>query len=92
MAPEKPLEESSWSTPQLLLLVLAPCLLLAIGMAAAAFAVQSHRCAYAAHKQDPEEHLDDQTLMSADKCLKDLIDDMSTSGSGSGRRWRESRG
>uniref|UniRef100_H2SYP5 receptor protein serine/threonine kinase n=2 Tax=Takifugu TaxID=31032 RepID=H2SYP5_TAKRU len=36
------------------------------------------------HKQDPEEHLDDQMLMSTDKCLKDLIGDMSTSGSGSG--------
>ncbi|XP_016109287.1 activin receptor type-1C-like isoform X3 [Sinocyclocheilus grahami] len=37
-----------------------------------------------AHKQDPEESLDDQTLVSTDKCLKELIYDMNTSGSGSG--------
>lgn len=87
MASEKPLEESSWSTLQLVVLILVPCLLLCVGIVAAVFAVQSHRCAYTTHKQDPEEHLDDQMLMSTDKCLKDLIGDMSTSGSGSGRRW-----
>uniref|UniRef100_H3DGE3 Activin receptor type-1C n=1 Tax=Tetraodon nigroviridis TaxID=99883 RepID=H3DGE3_TETNG len=84
VAPEKPLEESGWSAPQLLLLVLVPGLLLCVGVLAAVFAVQSHRCAYMTHKQDPEEQLDDQMLVSSDKCLKDLIGDMSTSGSGSG--------
>eukprot|EP00066_Takifugu_rubripes_P019447 XP_011608713.1 PREDICTED: activin receptor type-1C [Takifugu rubripes] len=82
--PEKPLEGSSWSTLQLVVMSLVPCLLLGVGVAAGVFVRQSHRCAYTAHKQDPEEHLDDQMLMSTDKCLKDLIGDMSTSGSGSG--------
>lgn len=86
MASEKPLEGSSWSTLQLVVMSLVPCLLLGVGMAAGVLVRQSRRCAYTAHKQDPEEHLDDQMLMSADKCLKDLIGDMSTSGSGSGRR------
>lgn len=81
------MEGSSWSTLQLVLMSLVPCLLLGGGLAAGLFVRQSRRCAYMAHKQDPEEHLDDQMLMSADKCLKDLIGDMSTSGSGSGRRW-----
>lgn len=86
MASEKPVEESSWSTLQLVALILVPCLLLCVGIAAGVCVVQSRRCAYTAQKQDPEEHLDDHMLMSADKCLKDLIGDMSTSGSGSGRR------
>ncbi|ROI16503.1 Activin receptor type-1C [Anabarilius grahami] len=48
-------------------------------------ALQNLRCTHIkAHKQDPEEPLDDQTLVSSDKCLKELIYDMSTSGSGSG--------
>lgn len=85
-ASEKPLEGSSWSTLQLVAMSLVPCLLLGGGVAAGLFVRQSRHCAYTAHKQDPEEHLDDQMLMSADKCLKDLIGDMSTSGSGSGRR------
>lgn len=38
-----------------------------------------------AQTQDPEEALDEETLMSPDKCLKDLIYDMTTSGSGSGK-------
>lgn len=85
VASEKPLEGGSWSTLQLVVMSLVPCLLLGVGMAAGVVVMHSHRCAYTAHKQDPEEHLDDQMLMSADKCLKDLIGDMSTSGSGSGR-------
>lgn len=88
VASEKPLEESSWSALQLAVLILGPCLLLCVGIVAAVFVVQSRRCAYTTHKQDPEEHLNDQMLMSTDKCLKDLIGDMSTSGSGSGRRRR----
>lgn len=49
--------------------------------------MQGHRCAYRrSHKQDLEEPLDDQLLMSPDRSLKDLIYDMSTSGSGSGER------
>lgn len=47
--------------------------------------MQGHRCAYRDDKQDPEELLDSQMLMSPDKCLKDLICDMST-GSGSGKK------
>lgn len=64
---------------------MVPCLLLFVGILLGVFLVQGHRCAYRAQKQDPEELLDEQTLMSPDKCLKELIYDMSTSGSGSGK-------
>ncbi|KAJ3591906.1 hypothetical protein NHX12_007036 [Muraenolepis orangiensis] len=47
--------------------------------------ITGQRCSYTrANKQDPEQPLEDLVLMSADKCLKELIYDMSTSGSGSG--------
>lgn len=80
-------EESGWSRLQLAVVILVPSCLLCVGILLGVFVVQGHRCAYSrAHKQDPEEPLDDQMLMSPDKCLKDLIYDMSTSGSGSGER------
>lgn len=84
---ERPLEEPGWSRLQLTVVILVPCCLLCVGILLGVCAVQGHRCAYSrTHKQDPEEPLDDQMLMSPDKCLKDLIYDMSTSGSGSGTR------
>lgn len=86
---ERPLEEEDpgWSRLQLSVVILVPSCLLCVGILLSVFVVQGNRCAYSrAHKQDPEEPLDDQMLMSPDKCLKDLIYDMSTSGSGSGER------
>nr|XP_019945177.1 PREDICTED: activin receptor type-1C isoform X2 [Paralichthys olivaceus] len=83
---ERPLEEpESWSRLQLSVVILVPSCLLCVGVLLCVFIVQGHYCAYSrARKQDPEEPLDDQMIMSADKCLQDLIYDMSTSGSGSG--------
>lgn len=81
---ERPLEENSWTTLQLVTVILVPCFLCA-GIVLGVLIVQGHRCAYRAHKHDPEELLDDQMLMSSEKCLIDLIGDMSTSGSGSGK-------
>lgn len=85
---ERPLEEPSWSRLQLVVVILVPCFLLFVGILLGVFVVQGHRCAYRAHQKDPEELLDEQMLMSPDKCLKDLIYDMSTSGSGSGKTKR----
>uniref|UniRef100_A0A671YVY5 receptor protein serine/threonine kinase n=1 Tax=Sparus aurata TaxID=8175 RepID=A0A671YVY5_SPAAU len=83
---ERPLEEEpGWSRLQLAVVILVPSCLACVGILLAVFVAQGRRCDYSrAHKQDPEEPLDDQMLMSPDKCLKDLIYDMSTSGSGSG--------
>lgn len=85
LSSERPLEEPGWSRLQLVVVIMVPCLLLFVGILLGVFLVQGHRCAYRAQKQDPEELLDEQTLMSPDKCLKELIYDMSTSGSGSGK-------
>lgn len=84
---ERPLEEEpGWSRLQLAVVILVPSCLACVGILLAVFVAQGRRCDYSrAHKQDPEEPLDDQMLMSPDKCLKDLIYDMSTSGSGSGK-------
>ncbi|XP_061648765.1 activin receptor type-1C [Phyllopteryx taeniolatus] len=88
LQPERPLEDgdsSSGSRLQLAVVIVVPSCLLCVGVMLGAFVVQRQRCAYSqAHKHDPEEALDDHMLMSPDKCLKDLIYDMSTSGSGSG--------
>lgn len=84
---EKPSEDPGWSRLQLTVVILVPSCLLCVGLLLGVLVVQGHRCAYSqARKQDPEEPLDDQMLMSPDKSLKDLIYDMSTSGSGSGER------
>ncbi|XP_029314906.1 activin receptor type-1C [Cottoperca gobio] len=85
LQPERPLEEPSWSRLQLAVVILVPSCLFCVGILLGVFVVLGRHCAYRrGHKQDPEVHLDDQMLMSPDKCLKDLIYDMSTSGSGSG--------
>lgn len=85
---ERPLEEPGWGRLELTVVILVPSCLLCVGvLLLGVFAVQGQRCAYnRAHKQDAEEPLDDQMLTSPNKCLKDLIYDMSTSGSGSGKR------
>lgn len=84
---ERPSDEPGWSRLQLTVVILVPSCLLCVGILLGVCVVQGHRCAYGrAHKQDPEEPLDDEMLMSPDRCLKDLIYDMSTSGSGSGER------
>lgn len=83
--PERPSEEPGWSQLQLAAVILVPSCLLCVGIVLGVLVVQGRRCVYSrGHKQDPEEPLDDQMLMSPDRCLKDLIYDMSTSGSGSG--------
>ncbi|XP_061925962.1 activin receptor type-1C [Entelurus aequoreus] len=87
LQPERPLGDPDRSSRLQLLLVIAvpSCLLCVALVLGGVFLVQSQRCLYSrAQKHDPEEALDDHMLMSPDKCLKDLIYDMSTSGSGSG--------
>lgn len=84
---ERPLKEPGWSRLQLAVVILVPSCLLCMGILLGVFVVQGHYCAYSrANKQDQEEPQDDQMLMSPDKCLQELIYDMSTSGSGSGER------
>ncbi|XP_054643189.1 activin receptor type-1C isoform X2 [Dunckerocampus dactyliophorus] len=87
LQPERPSEDpdSSSSRLHLAVMIVVPACLLCVVVILGVFLVQSRRCFYnRAHKHDPEEGLDDHMLMSPDKCLKDLIYDMSTSGSGSG--------
>ncbi|KAG1939017.1 activin receptor type-1C-like [Pimephales promelas] len=82
---EPPPDGSGWSQLELAAVILVPSCLVCIGVILGMCAVQNLRCTHIkAHKQDPEEPLDDHTLVSPDKCLKELIYDMSTSGSGSG--------
>lgn len=85
---EPPPEGSGWSQLELAAVILVPLCLVCLGVVLGMCALQNLRCNHIkAHKQDPEEPLDDQTLVSSDKCLKELIYDMSTSGSGSGESW-----
>jgi len=85
---EPPPDGSGWSQLELAAVILVPSCLVCIGVILGMCAVQNLRCTHIkAHKQDPEEPLDDHTLVSPDKCLKELIYDMSTSGSGSGESW-----
>lgn len=78
-------EGFGWSQLELAAVILVPSCLVCVGVVLGVCAIQSLRCTHIkARKQDPEEPLDDQTLASPDKCLKELIFDMSTSGSGSG--------
>eukprot|EP00063_Salmo_salar_P044837 XP_014019672.1 PREDICTED: activin receptor type-1C isoform X2 [Salmo salar] len=82
---ERPSEEPGWGRLELAAVILVPSTLLCVSILLGVCVVQGQPCAYnRAHKNDVEEPLDDQSLMSPDKCLKDLIYDMSTSGSGSG--------
>ena len=74
-----------WGRLELAAAILVPSCLLCVGAMLGVCVLQGPRCAYRrAHKQDAEEALDDHTLMTPDKCLKELIYDMSSSGSGSG--------
>uniref|UniRef100_A0A8B9JSL8 receptor protein serine/threonine kinase n=1 Tax=Astyanax mexicanus TaxID=7994 RepID=A0A8B9JSL8_ASTMX len=76
---------SSWGRLELAAVILVPSCLLCVGVVLGLCALQNQRCVHSkARKQDPEEPLDDQSLVSPEKCLKELIFDMSTSGSGSG--------
>ncbi|XP_014019672.2 activin receptor type-1C isoform X2 [Salmo salar] len=82
---ERPSEEPGWGRLELAAVILVPSTLLCVSILLGVCVVQGQPCAYnRAHKNDVEEPLDDQSLMSPDKCLKDLIYDMSTSGSGYG--------
>ncbi|XP_056146114.1 TGF-beta receptor type-1 isoform X2 [Lampris incognitus] len=85
LAADRPSEEPGWGRLELAAAILVPSCLLCVGILVGVFVVQGQRCAYSrGNKQDTEDPLEDQMLMSPDKCLKDLIYDMSTSGSGSG--------
>ncbi|KAM9803007.1 activin receptor type-1C isoform 3-T3 [Syngnathus typhle] len=85
LEPERPLESGDSSRLQLVAVIVVPSCLLCVGVALGALLVQRQRCVYGrARKHEPEEALDEHMLMSPDKCLKELIYDMSTSGSGSG--------
>ncbi|XP_055070781.2 activin receptor type-1C isoform X2 [Misgurnus anguillicaudatus] len=78
-------EGFGWSQLELAAIILVPSCLLCVVVVLVVFGVQNLHCAHIkARRQDPEEPLDDQTLVSPEKCLKELIFDMSTSGSGSG--------
>ncbi|XP_046903773.1 activin receptor type-1C isoform X2 [Hypomesus transpacificus] len=82
---ERPSEVPGWGRLELAAAILVPSCLLCVGAMLGVCVLQGPRCAYRrAHKQDAEEALDDHTLMTPDKCLKELIYDMSSSGSGSG--------
>ncbi|KAJ8255771.1 hypothetical protein COCON_G00196350 [Conger conger] len=83
--PERPAGEASWGRLELAAVILVPSSLLCVGIMLGVCTAHGQRCIYSkARKCDAEEPLEDQTLMSPDKRLKDLIFDMSTSGSGSG--------
>ncbi|KAM9805063.1 activin receptor type-1C [Neosynchiropus ocellatus] len=85
LLPERPSEEPDRSRWQLVAAILVPSGLLCVVLVLGTLLLRGQRCTYSrANKQDPEEPLDDQMLMSPDRSLKDLIYDMSTSGSGSG--------
>ncbi|XP_077584178.1 activin receptor type-1C isoform X2 [Stigmatopora nigra] len=87
LQPERPSEntQSSGNKLQLVAVITVPLGLLSVGVVLGAVAVLRQRRAYGRdRKHDPEDAFDDHALLSSDKCLKDLIYDMSTSGSGSG--------
>ncbi|XP_065129158.1 activin receptor type-1C isoform X2 [Paramisgurnus dabryanus] len=85
LSPEPSSESFGWSQLELAAVILVPSCLLCVVVVLGVFAIQNLHCAHIkARRQDPEETLDDQTLVSPEKCLKELIFDMSTSGSGSG--------
>ncbi|CAB1346693.1 unnamed protein product [Coregonus sp. 'balchen'] len=82
---ERPSGEPGWGRLELAAVILVPSALLCVSILLGVCVMQGQRCAYnRAHKNDVEEPLDDQSLMSPDNCLKDLIYGMSTSSSGSG--------
>ncbi|GAA6081852.1 activin receptor type-1C, partial [Tachysurus ichikawai] len=77
-------EDSDWGRLELSAVILVPSCLLCVGVFLCMCAVRNQRCLHVTGRnQDPEEPLDDQSLVSSEKCLKELIYDMSTSGSGS---------
>ncbi|XP_031413908.1 activin receptor type-1C isoform X2 [Clupea harengus] len=83
--PERPPEGSGWGRLELAAVILVPSCLLCVGILMGVCVMQGQRCAhYRGRQQDVEDPLDEQSIMSPEKCLKELIFDMSTSGSGSG--------
>ena len=82
---ERPPEGSGWGRLELAAVILVPSCLLCVGILMGVCVMQGQRCAhYRGRQQDVEDPLDEQSIMSPEKCLKELIFDMSTSGSGSG--------
>lgn len=85
-------EGSDWGRLELSAVILVPSCLLCVSVFLGVCAVRNQRCLHnKSRNQDPEEPLDDQSLVSSEKCLKELIYDMSTSGSGSGELRSEKR-
>ncbi|XP_029112782.1 activin receptor type-1C isoform X1 [Scleropages formosus] len=83
--PESPPRAPGWSKLELAAVLLVPLCLLCVGALLGVCTAHAKRCGRRRpHKHDAEDPPDDQSLMSPNKCLKDLIFDMSTSGSGSG--------
>ncbi|XP_048861811.1 activin receptor type-1C isoform X1 [Brienomyrus brachyistius] len=77
--------EPGWGRLELAAVVLVPICLLCAGALLVICAAHGRHCTHRRiRKHDVEEPLDDQSLMAPHKSLKDLIFDMSTSGSGSG--------
>ncbi|XP_076858686.1 activin receptor type-1C isoform X2 [Brachyhypopomus gauderio] len=82
---ERSSEGSAWGQMVLTTVILVPSCLLCAAVVLGVCALHHQRCVHSkARAQDPEEQLDDQSLVSPEKGLKELICDMSTSGSGSG--------
>ncbi|XP_060786351.1 activin receptor type-1C isoform X5 [Neoarius graeffei] len=76
--------DPDWGRLELSAVILVPSCLLCVGVFLGVCAIRNQRCVHSkSRNQDPEEPLDDQSLVSSEKCLKELIYDMSTSGSGS---------
>ncbi|KAL4636224.1 activin receptor type-1C-like [Arapaima gigas] len=83
--PERPPGPPGWSKLELAAVLLVLLCLLCVGTLLGVCMAHTKRCRRGhSHKHDAEDPADDQSLMSPSKCLKDLIFDMSTSGSGSG--------
>ncbi|MBN3306231.1 ACV1C protein, partial [Amia calva] len=75
----------SWGALELAAVIIVPVCLLCLGIILGICTVHSQRCTYSkAKKHDVEEPLTDRNLLSSEKSLKDLIFDLTTSGSGSG--------
>ncbi|KAG7464098.1 hypothetical protein MATL_G00183620 [Megalops atlanticus] len=82
---ERPVRGPGWSRLELAAVTLVPTSLVCVGVLLWACTQCGQHCVYRkALAKTTEDPLDNQSLMSLDKSLKDLIFDMSTSGSGSG--------
>ncbi|XP_036400677.1 activin receptor type-1C-like [Megalops cyprinoides] len=82
---ERPARSPGWGWLELVAVTLVPTSLVCVGVLLWVYTQHGQHCVYRkALANTTEDPLDNQSLMSPDKSLKDLIFDMSTSGSGSG--------